>query len=174
MTTPSWFTVKRMKRFATVILVLDGLLLLVWTCGGIYIITQLQYPCFEVQFITHFVILIHFALAAYIATIIGEITKEECAHRRRCLRLARPCDELQRLPYEFYLPLAWISIASLSFVGDVVLLAAASRAYQLREGLDQCQASRLAHIIYDVAATLISLVTILWFIVFTIYTIRHQ
>lgn len=173
----SWFTVKRMKRFAYAILIMDAFLLLVWTGGGIYIITQLEHLCFEGQFIAHFLILIHFALTAYITTIIGEISKTQDAHRRRYERemSPRPYVELQYLPYTFYFPVSWISIAIISFVGDVLLISAGSRLYVLREGVgDRCQASRLAHIIFDAVATLISLIAIVWFIVFTSYTIKRK
>lgn len=165
----TWFTVRRMKTFASVILALDALLLLIWTGGAIYIITQLEHLCFDTQFIVHFFILIHFALAAYMATIIGEIAKEEERARRRA-----PHRELQQLPYTFYLPVAWIAIATISLVGDVILLSAGVRIYQLRMGRDECDAQRLAHIIFDIVATLISLVAIVWFIVYTIYTIKRR
>lgn len=167
-----------MKTFASVILALDALLLLIWTGGAIYIITQLEHLCFDTQFIVHFLILIHFALAAYMATIIGEISKEEERARRRAAAFnpSRPyChSELQQLPYTFYLPVAWIAIATISLVGDVILLSAGVRIYQLRAGRDECDAQRLVHIIFDVVATLISLVAIVWFIVFTIYTIKSR
>lgn len=156
-----------MKTFAIVILSLDALLLLIWLAGAIYIITQLEVPCFEVQFIVHFLILIHFALATYLASLIGEISKAQQRYYR-----THPCHEIQQLPYHFYFPVAWIAVSLVSFIGDIILFTAGIRIYQLRAGLDECQPSRLAHLIFDVVAILISLVSILWFIAFTIYTIR--
>jgi len=191
-TTTTWFTVARMKTFAIVILALDALLLLAWTSGAIYLITRLgEVECSEMQFIAHFLILIHFALAAYIATMIGEISRAQEEHRQKydCMRkrvngmvgvakkrgerrLAGMDREVEQLPYHFYLPVAWISVAAVSFLGDVILLAAGSKAYELEQGHDECQSSRLTHIIFDVVATAISVVAIVWFIFFTVYTTR--
>ncbi len=155
------------------LVVFEAILLATWLAGAIYIVANLEIECFEVQFVVHFLILVHFALAAYLLTVVAEISKAQENYKRK-----HPSRELTLLPYTFYLPVVWIGIALLSLVGDIILLVGGIRLYTIRSsggGINEdakCQTSRLAHIIYDGIATLISLVTIVWFIIYTLYTIK--
>jgi hypothetical protein len=166
----TWFTVRHMKRVAIVLLTLDIILLLIWLGGAIFLLTQLGVaPCFESQLVIHFLILIHFALGTYLSNMVGEISREE---RRFAVKYPQQC--LLRLPYHFYLPLSWIFIGIVSFVGDLILMVGGILLYQIRGGQDECQTTRLTHIIFDAVAVAISIVTILWFLFFSFYTIRSE
>lgn len=158
-----------MKTIGWVIVALDILLVLIWFAGGIYSIVMLEQACFEVQLITHFLILIHFALGFYLASMVGEIDREQQKAASRGRRLIQ-------LPYLFYLPLAWIFVSVTALAGDVLLLTAGIRIYLLRsrEADDGCQTARFIHILFDSFAVLICLITIVWFIVFSLYTIKER
>lgn len=163
----TWFTVTRMKNMAIAIITIDLILLLVWFCGAIYILVNLETHCYEVQFITHFLILIHFALGMYVATTEGEITKQQEEARMRGKILIK-------LPYYAYSPLTWIFTGLISFSGDLMLLVAAVRNYAIIGNADECQNSRAAHIGFDVIALIISIVTVLWFVIFSIYSVANR
>jgi len=158
------FTVKSMRRAALVIITIDILLLVLWFCGGIYLAVMLDTHCFELQAIIHFLILIHFPLALFVcslATKLGHALKKD--------------PDVKKLPYSSYRPLEWIVTGLLSFFGDVILLTWAARAYTLfQEEGDACQLSRILHITYDSVAVVTSLATILWFIVFSMYTVSSR
>src|ERR1700742_641153 len=120
-TSSSWFTPKRMKEIAIVIITLDLILLVIWFGGSIYIIVNLDIACFENQFITNFLILLHFALGMCITNIESEIEKEEIKHKIDNGGDGKP---LLYLPYQFYSPTTWIFTSIISFGGDVILLSA--------------------------------------------------
>jgi hypothetical protein len=162
------FTVSRMKTVAIMIIAFDLFLLVVWLAGAITIIVYLDRAvCFNEQFIVHFLILIHFALGMCIANISDEITKrqDEAKERGRVLR---------RLPYHNYQPLAWIFTATISFSGDMVLMTTAIRNLLIIGDADECKNVRIAHIAFDAVAVTVSIITILWFIAFSIYSVSKK
>lgn len=162
----TWFTLKRMKTVAITIITFDIILLLSWLSGAIYLVTKLDTHCYESQFTNHFFILIHFALALCITGIVDEIEKEELKHENKEITTS--------MPYQFYSPFSWIFTSILSLFGDIILLAAASHEYNTMHEEDECTNARIMHITLDVIALIISVISIIWFILFSFYTIKPQ
>lgn len=177
-----------MKIVADVTVALDlALLILIWLPGAIYIIVNLDTACFDVEFILHFIILLHFALGMSIAGVSSEIEKEEEEYKEKfhehfmsgsastpTISMVNPTPPpLQYVSYRVYSPLPWIFTSIISLGGDAVLFAAAIRVYRLGI-VDECQTSRIAHIAYDTVALALSLVSVIWFVLFAIYVIAPQ
>lgn len=160
----SYINTRSMKITGIIILVIDALLLLSWTAGQIYIICNLEEHCFTELFIVHFLILIHFALAIFITIMLNDIIKEEQKNKGNKTPVI--------LSFYNYSPLPWIFVSILSFLGDVILLAYAIKAYIIAHD-DPCMTSRKVHIAYDTIATLVSLLSIIWFIAFSFFVLRH-
>jgi ABC-type transport system involved in multi-copper enzyme maturation permease subunit len=80
---------------------------------------------------------------------------------------------LLKLPYYFYSPLAWIFTSIISLFGDSILLAFTVRSYQISIP-DDCTNLRIGHIVYDSVALFISVISVLWFIIFGFYVISHK
>ena len=160
------FTPNTMKITGIVIISLDIFLLLIWFAGAIYNISQLDKDiCYTEIFIVHFLILIHFALGMCISNIIDAIMKEE-----KEIIEKRESDKLMN----YYTPLTWIFTSIVSTFGDAILLAYAIRSHIIVGDGDICKPSRILHITYDVVAVLISLTSVIWFIVFAFYTLDHK
>ncbi len=177
-----------MKITAYTVIALDlVLLVLVWLPGAIYIIYNLDTACFAVEFIIHFLILMHFALCMAIAWVASQIESEEEEYKEKFheqfLNRASPATvtpmtsltppPLEYVSYRVYSPLAWIFTGLVSLIGDGVLLAAAIRTYNIG-ALDECRNSRIAHLAYDTVAFSLSVVTVVWFILFAIFVIAPQ
>jgi hypothetical protein len=160
------FTPKSMRRMGIAIVTIDVLLLVLWLCGGFYLAFHLETLCYEIQAILHFLILIHFPLAMFLCSLVTELgnaLKED--------------PNVRKIPYSTYKPLEWIFTGLLSFFGDLILLTWAARAYVIFQDehiTDECQDWRIIHIAYDSVAAFTSLVTILWFTVFSFYTINRR
>lgn len=160
------YSPKSMRRMAIAIITIDILLLVLWFCGGIYLAVRLDTFCFELQAIIHFLILIHFTVAIFVCSLITELSKA-----------LKEDPNVRKLPYSTYKPLEWIFTGLLSFFGDFILLMWAWRAYVIfkdEHHTDECQDWRIVHITYDAVALFTSLVTIVWFIVFSSYTISSR
>lgn len=167
MTREGCYSLKSMKWIAHVLVLFNFLLLIIWTIGAIYLLAQLSVAaCYQEEWTQHFLILIHFALAFYLTTIISDINREERRYDRASLVLTR-------LPYSFYQPLAWFFVSVSSLVGDALLLASGVHFYWLGVNDNDCQETRIAHIAYNAIATIISLFSLLWFVIFSTYNIRH-
>ena len=155
-----------MKKTAIAILSFDILLLIAWTANAAYLAFNLKLECFHSQAIVHFLILFHFVLAIHMANLVGEITREQ-------FHASEAKKKLTLLPFYIYSPLAWILISLLSLVGDVVLLTWAIIEYRGIEA-DECNVARITHITLDSVALVISVVSIVWFVVFASATIRGE
>ena len=124
--------------------------------------------CFQESDKSNFLIIFHFTLCASIADITADIGKEET-------REGIADGTITKLPYRFYKPVLWAITGVISLVGDIILLAAGSLVYQLSlSNGDLCTNSRIAHIVIDVVALSITIVSILWFIIFSFYYIKHK
>ena len=178
------FTPQRMKVVADVIVALDlALLILIWLPGAIYLIYNLDTACFGIEFIIHFIILLHFALGMAIAWVSSQIDNEEEEYREKFYEhfmngpspmKGNPVPPpLQYVSYRVYSPLAWIFTSLISLVGDSVLLAAAVRTFRLGVA-DECRDARITHLAYDTVALALSLASIIWFVLFAIYVIAPQ
>lgn len=164
----TWFTASRMRNIAIAIVTIDIILLGMWIGGAGYIAHSLAtIDCFHDQATPHFLILIHFVLALHLAALVGEINKERYMHKTQTGR------ELIRLPYYAYAPFAWILASLVSLSGDVILLAWAVIEYT-HSTTDECDSLRILHISLDLIALIVSLISILWFIVFSFYTVRED
>lgn len=169
-TKKTWFTAPRMKRIAIGIISVDLFLLIFWVVGSIHIGINWETACFRTSAIFHFLILIHFALGMYITSMEGVIAAAEYEAREKGLKLLR-------LPFQSYNLLTWIFTALVSTLGDSTLLSWAARELQISPaGTDECHEARILHITFDSLALAVSLITVLWFILFASYTltIRHQ
>lgn len=164
----TWFTAKRMKTFACVIVAVDIILLVAWVAISVYIAFNLNIECFHDVSINHFLIVVHFILGIHLSTMITEISKEERIHSQRSNR------PLARLPYYMYEPLPWIMTSLVSFSGDIILLVWGVIDYSQHPSSDECNNARIVHISFDVIALLTSLVSIIWFILFAVLTIREE
>ena len=179
MTSPL-FTPQRMGITAHVIVALDLFLAVVWVAGIVYILIAFPSPCFVEQFVTHFLILFHFVLGLTIAGIGSQIESAEYDHQEKQRTLSDDpnvrVEPLRYVPYQIYSPLKWIFAALISTAGDTALLVAAIKAYQSASTSvpDECATSRILHITYDSVALVISLATVLWFILFGAYVIAPQ
>lgn len=156
-----------MKEIALFLVRLDLIFLGLWILGALYLVTQFEVAeCFAEQWTSHFFILIHFALAFYLTTLIGDISREERRYERAFLVISR-------LPYSFYQPLSWLFVSLSSLAGDALLLASGVRLYLIRGERDECREARLVNITFVSFATIISLLSLLWFVAFATYNIRH-
>ena len=162
----TWFTARRMRNTAIAIVSFDIILLALWISGAGYITHNLTIECFHDQSISHFLIIVHFVLGLHLAAMVGEIGKE--------LRLfkSRTGKELLRLPYHFYEPFAWVLTSLVSLSGDVILLSWAVIDYT-HAASDECDTSRILHISFDTIALISSVVSIIWFLLYTFCTIRE-
>jgi len=161
---------------AIAIVAMDIILLIIWFAASIYLVVKTGVaPCYDAEFIFHFLILIHFALGLTISNIVGEIEKEEYIHQEKRPANAVTPSTLQYLPYVIYSPFSWIFTSLIVLCGDITLFASAIRFYDIGASLgDECQPDRLARIFFDALALIISLVTVIWFILFAIYAIAPQ
>jgi len=164
------FNAKTMKITGIVIVTIDLFLFMFWLGGGFYYISKLQDDiCFTETFITHYLVLIHFCLAMFITSLVDDILKEE--HNLKARNKTLPL----KLPYNFYKPFTFIFTSILAFFGDLSLLVYAIRQYILLIGInDQCQIARSLHIAFDVIAVFVSLISIIWFTVFSFKTIENS
>jgi len=168
-----------MKQMAIAIVSMDLILLVIWFAASIYLVVKAGVaPCYDVEFFFHFFILIHFALGLTISNIVGEIEKEEYLHQERQEQkrpVVAPSETLQYLPYVIYSPFSWIFTSFIALGGDITLFASAIRFYDIGGSLgDECQPDRLARIFFDALALVISIISVLWFILFAIYAIAPQ
>ncbi len=164
----TWFTAARMKRIAIGIVTVDLVLLVLWFAGSIHIAVNFGIDCYQESAITHFLILIHFALGMYITNMQGMIANAQYEAREKGR-------ELKVLPYQAYNLLTWIFTALISTLGDTTLLTWAGQDLSLHpEGTDECHEARLLHIAFDSIALTVSLLTVLWFVVFAACTVKPQ
>lgn len=162
------FTARAMKITAIVIFAVDMLLLAVWFATGCYLsFGMIEYECFSHQTIPHFLILCHFPLSCYIVSMISKIETEEDYQEEYYGK--KPV----LLPYHIYDPFPWAIVSVVVLAGDIMLLVWASIEKDTHSS-DECDAARSLHIALDVWALLVSLASIIWFIVFSIYTIRQK
>lgn len=160
-----WFSVKRMKYIALLLVGLNCFLLVAWLLGAFYLLSQFHVSaCFVGLWTTHFCVLFHFALAFCLASVIGDISREERRYKRISLTLTR-------LPYAFYQPFAWFITALASLASDALLLASSVRFYGMQND-DVCQDARLMHITLTAIATVFSLLSVLWLAMLSSYNIR--
>lgn len=161
------YTVAKMKELALFLVRVDFFLLGLWVVGALYLLFQLEEAeCFIELWATHFFILIHFALAFYLTTLIGDISREERRYERSSLVISR-------LPYSFYQPLTWLFVSLSSLAGDALLLASGVRLYFLRGERDECREVRIVNITYIAFATINRLLSLLWLVAFSTYNVRH-
>lgn len=164
----TWFTWQRMKRIAIGIIAVDLFLIAFWYAGSVYISLNFTVPCFKAAAISHFLILIHFALGMYICNMESIISTAENEARERGQRL-------KRLPYQAYGLLAWSFTATVSTLGDLTLLTWAIQDVQENPaGSDQCDTARILHATFDALALFVSVITVVWFILFTSCTVRRR
>ena len=164
----TWFTWQRMKRIAIGIITVDLFLLAFWFIGTIYLSATRTDPCFRDARTQHFLILIHFALGMYIATMEGVVSAAENEARERGR-------VLKRLPYQAYGLLTWSFTASVSTLGDTTLLTWAVQDMIENEGTaDACTTARALHVTFDTLALIVSVITVVWFVLFTAFTVRRK
>ena len=164
----TWFTWQRMKRIAIGIIAVDLFLLLFWFAGSVYLFINRSVDCFRDARVQHFLILIHFALGMYIATMEGVISAAENEANERGR-------QLRRLPYQAYGLLTWSFTAAVSTLGDTTLLVWAGQDLVESEGtVDACGTARILHVTFDALALAVSVITIAWFILFTAFTVRRK
>lgn len=156
-----------MKTFATVLIAFDIFLLLLWWGGSGYILVNIETACFHGQVYPHFFILIHFVLGMYMACMVGEISKELHVHYLNNGRV------LALLPYHFYQPLCWILTSLISLSGDIFLICLAALEYK-HAPIDDCNTARILHIAFDTLALITSIISIVWFVIYSYYTIRED
>jgi hypothetical protein len=175
-----YFTPEHMKTVAIVVVTLDLVLLVVWFASSIFLLVTADQVCYAAEFVLHFFIMVHFALGMAISNIVGIIDKEQYEYRERLLAsglslAVAKTRKLQYLPYVVYSPFSWIFTALIALSGDTILLASAIRLYQLGGDLgDSCQDFRIARIAFDSLATAVSVITIIWFILFAAYCIAPE
>lgn len=164
----TWFTWQRMKRIAIGIVTVDLFLLFIWYLGSAYISYNFTTPCFKAASVSHFLILIHFALGMYISNLEGVISAAENEARERGQRL-------RRLPPQAYSLLSWSFTASVSTLGDLTLLTWAAQDIQENPlGTDACDNARIFHATFDALALAVSVITVAWFILFASFTLRRR
>jgi len=158
-----WNRLNVMKAVIIGILSIDGILLLLWIGGSIYLLSNKGGldPCFHEEFVSHFLILIHFALPICIAGILDSILLVENEEHTK--------EYIDNLPYQFYSPVAWSITGVISLFGDIFLLTSGIVDHIHFGSSDQCITARKLHITFDSVATLTSLFSVLWFIVFSFY-----
>jgi hypothetical protein len=169
--TETWFTTKRMRDIALAILIMDCILAVIWIFGAAYVLYQKKNNpdlCFGDQFVLHMLILFHFVLAMAVAGIYSEIQKEAMRYRDR----KQPLPEV--LPFEIYTPFLFFFASFIALSGDTVLLANAAIDYDIGDPTDACRAARIAHISYDTIALLVSVTSVIWFILFSTLTISPE
>jgi hypothetical protein len=180
-------SVQGMKITGLCIIGIDILLLLTWFVGACVTLSKVgEHVCYAEIFKTHFLILIHFVLFAFLCVVIGDLLLEEVVKHQEYKEIIRQNplkkDDITlyqeyhydyKLPYRVYQPLGWAAISLLSFFGDVTLLVFSTKIYQ-HSTEPECHAIELSHIVYDSVALFISSLSIIWFIVFSIYTIANK
>ena len=157
-----------MKTMASIVVAVDIILLVAWVSIAAYIAFNLNIECFHDMSINHFLTVVHFILGIHISTMITEISKEERIHSQRSNRI------LMRLPYYMYEPLPWIMTSLVSFSGDLILLVWGIIDYSQHPSSDECNNARIVHISFDTIALTTSLISIVWFILFAVLTIRED
>ena len=164
----TWFTPRAMKITAIIVFVVDMLILLAWLGVGGYIAHGLgEYECFSHQTTPHFFILLHFALSFYFVTMIAKIDSQEESffHRYGSMPL--------ELPYHMYEPFSWFFISFVVLAGDIILLTWGV-IERNSHASDECDAMRSIHVALDAVALCVSIVSVVWFIIFSFYTIRDK
>jgi hypothetical protein len=167
----TWFTAQRMKRIGIGLVTVDLLLLLVWCAGSVYIAVYLAegIACYTEAAIVHFFILIHFALAMFLTSMVCVIQQADAkAHRKHH---AVPI----YLPVQAYAMLTWIFTAIISTAGDGTLMTwGIIDLSNHPAGFDECNTARILHIFFDALALAVSVLTILWFIAFSVCTLKPK
>jgi hypothetical protein len=160
-----------MRRIAISLAAMDFLLIFAWFGGSIYLARQFHDgdPCYRGgQTLQHFVILFHFALGMFITNVASIITLE----RERVLEHGR---RLITLSYATYYPLTWIFTGVVALLGDITLLTWAALEYEeIVAHEPECRNAQVAHITFDSFALLVSLLVVLWFILFSAFRTRHK
>ncbi len=181
----STVTLTAMKITGIVIITADLLLLLIWFGGAMYIIHNLSVSvCFFEVFFAQFFIVFHFVLGMCITGIVKDIMNQQkerqslvsMGNERRVRGTTSPYSpgfEDEPLSYYFYSPLTWIYTSVISFFGDLALLCYSIKIYTMAED-DVCHAIKIGHIAFDSIALFISITSIIWWIVFSIYCITHK
>lgn len=165
----TWFTVRRMRAIGNVIWTIDLLLAIMWFVGGIYISVFFNQACMRDEAVFHFLILIHFALWAKIDELLSEIQKEEMRFRDGGQLMP------EMLPYEIYAPRGWAGVGFLSTAGDAILLTWGCLSLVLfADAGDTCQMARAFHIAFDSVALFVSLMSVLWFILYACVTLTVE
>jgi hypothetical protein len=163
------FTIVMMKNVFILFLAIDMLVLGAWISLEGYVLNHFwSDSCFQDNDKSNFLIIFHFTLCASIADIVSDISKEEARAEIRD-------GTIKKLPYEFYKPVLWAVTGLISLAGDAILLSAGTLVYQLSiSNGDSCSNTRLSHIAVDVLALSVTILAIIWFIIFSFYYIKHK
>lgn len=157
-----WLTESIILKVAYFILFLDFVFFVSWLAISIYILSECR-----LDFTTHFLIVLHFAQTVAILSVIDEYYKDIRQARHHGYDPDHPYMKKHRA-IKNYSPLFWIGASIISLTGDSLLLTLEI----LQDHI--CSHVGKIDIALDSFGIVICIISIVWFIILTVYANRQN